>query len=65
MNTEHKPQADIREQRSAWFKERLKPGMTKDEVFRLNEEALRQFPVTTEERRQKFEDLKAIPEFVL
>jgi len=51
--------------RSAWFKERVKPGMTLDEAIRLNDEALRLFPVTKEERRQKMEDLMAIPEFVL
>lgn len=63
MKTEHNP--DIRQQHSAWFKERVRPGMTKDEIFRLNDEALRLFPVTEEERRQKFKDLKAMPEFVL
>jgi hypothetical protein len=56
---------DIRQQRSAWFKERAKPGITLDEVIRLNEEALRLFPVTKEERRLKMEDLMAMPEFVL
>lgn len=39
--------------------------MTLTEVFRLNEEALRLFPVTEEERQLKFESLKAMPEFVL
>jgi hypothetical protein len=39
--------------------------MTFDGVIRLNEEALRLFPVTKEERRQKTEDLMAMPEFVL
>ena len=56
---------DIKQQRSAGFKERARPGMTTDEAIRLNDEALRLFPVSREERRQKTEDLKAMPEFVL
>jgi hypothetical protein len=65
MKEQSAPPIDIRQQRSAWFKERVKPGMTFDEAIRLNEEALSLFPVTEEERRQKFEDLRALPEFVL
>jgi hypothetical protein len=65
MNEQPLLPTDIRQQRSAWFKERTRPGMTFEEVIRLNEEALRLFPVTEEERRQRFEDLRAIPEFVL
>jgi hypothetical protein len=65
MKGQSAPPIDIRQQPSAWFKERVKPGMTFDEVIRLNGEALRLFPVTKEERLQKFEDLKAMPEFVL
>jgi hypothetical protein len=62
---QYPPPLQIREQRSAWFKERAKPGMTVDEALRLNDEALRLFPRTKEERRQKLEDLMAMPEFVL
>jgi hypothetical protein len=65
METEHNPSTEIRQKRSAWFNQRLKPDMTFEEIIRLNEEALRSFPVTKEERQQKFEDLMAIPEFVL
>ena len=65
MKEQSTPPTDIRQQRSAWLKERVKPGMTTDEAMRLNGEALRLFPPTEEERRQKFEDLRAIPEFVL
>lgn len=39
--------------------------MTFEEVIRLNDEALSLFPVIEEERRQKTEDLMAMPEFVL
>jgi len=62
---EKTPRTEFRHQRSAWFKERAKPGMTVDEVIRLNDEALRLFPPSKEERRQKMEDLMAMPEFVL
>jgi hypothetical protein len=65
VKKQYSPPTEIRKQRSAWFKERVKPGMTFDGVIRLNEEALRLFPVTKEERRQKTEDLMAMPEFVL
>lgn len=62
---EKTPQTDIRQQRSAWFKEHVKAGMGTQEIIRLNEEALLLFPQTEEERRQKTERLMAMPEFVL
>jgi hypothetical protein len=65
MKEQSTPPTDIRQQRSAWFKERVKAGMTTEEVFRLNDEAIHLFPPTKEERQEKFERLKAIPEFVL
>jgi hypothetical protein len=65
MKEQSTPPIDIRQQRSVWFNERVKPGMTFDEVIRLNGEALRLFPASKEERRQKTEDLMAISEFVL
>lgn len=65
MKKESTPPDDIRQQRSAWFSKHVTPGMTFDEAIRLNEEALRLFPVTKEERQQKTEDLMAMPEFVL
>jgi hypothetical protein len=39
--------------------------MKVDEVLPLNEEVLRLFPHTKEERLQKLEDLRAMPECVL
>ena len=65
MNTEFVPPTEIEKQRNQWFKQRAKPGMTMDEFIRLNNEALRLFPRTEEERRQKMEHLMAMPEFVL
>jgi len=59
------PPTEIEKARSAWFAERANPGMTFDTVIRLNDEALRLFPRTEEERRLKIENLMAMPEFVL
>jgi len=56
---------EIEMQREAWFEEGLKPGMTVDEVFRLNFEAVRLFPPTERERRRKTACLMSLPEFVL
>jgi hypothetical protein len=65
MKTEFVPPTKIQKQRNTWFKQRAKPGMTMDEFFRLNDEALHLFPRTEEERRRKTERLVAMPEFVL
>jgi hypothetical protein len=65
MKTEFVPPTEIERQRSAWFKQRAKPGMTTDEFIKLNDEALHLFPRTDEERREKTESLMAMPEFVL
>ena len=65
MKMEYIPPTEIGRQRSAWFKEHIGPGMTFTEIVRLNDEALHLFPPTEEERRQKTEDLMAMPEFVL
>ena len=65
MRTEYVPPLEIQRQRSAWFKQRVKPGMTFAEAIQLNDEALHHFPVTEEERRLKTESLKDMPEFVL
>jgi hypothetical protein len=65
MKTEYVPPTEIEKQRSAWFAERARPGMTFDAVIRLNDEALRLFPRTAEERRRKTESLMTMPEFVL
>jgi hypothetical protein len=51
--------------RAAWFKKHAKSGMTFTECVNLNDEALRLFPPTKEERRRKTESLMAMPEFVL
>jgi len=65
MKTEYVPPTEIGRQRHAWFKAHIKPGMTFDEAVRLNDEALRLFPPSQEDRRLKTESLKAMPEFVL
>ena len=65
MKTEYIPPTESERQRHAWFKERVKPDMTLEESFRLNEEALTLFPPTEVERRLKWESKKDIPEFVL
>jgi len=63
MSLEFLPPTEIETQRSAWFAQHPKPGMTLDEYLRLHEEALRQFPRTKEERQRKTESLMALPEF--
>ena len=65
MNLKFLPPTEIEKQRSVWFADRAKPGMTMDDCLRLNDEALRLFPRTEEERRRKTESLMAMPEFVL
>lgn len=51
--------------RHDWVQQHVRPGVTFEEGVRLNDEALRLFPPTDEERRLKMERLKDIPEFVL
>jgi hypothetical protein len=65
MKTEYVPPTEIGRQRQAWFQARVKPNMTFEESIRLNDDAFSLFPRTEEERRQKMEDLMAMPEFVL
>jgi hypothetical protein len=65
MNQEYVPPTGIERQCHALFKEHVKPEMTFGEVIRLNDEALRLYPPTEEERRLKMESLMAMPEFVL
>jgi hypothetical protein len=65
MKTEYVPPTEIGRQRHAWFKQRVKPGMTFAEAVRLNDEALNLFQPTEEERRLKTESLMAMPEFAL
>jgi hypothetical protein len=65
MNLKFLPPTEIEKQRSVWFADHAKPGMTMDDCLRLNDEALRLFPRTEEERRRKTESLMAMPEFVL
>ena len=64
MSLEFLPPTEIQKQRSAWFTEHISPGMTMEDFIRLNNEALRLFPRTDEERRLKTEDLMAMAEFV-
>jgi hypothetical protein len=65
MSTDFLPHTENEKQRSIWFKSHAMPGMKFDEFIQLNDEALRLFPQTEEERQQKTKDLIAIPEFVL
>jgi len=65
MDLEFQPPTEIERKPDAAFAERAKPGMTMDEYIRLNEEIRQLYPVTAEERQQKFERLKASPEFAL
>jgi hypothetical protein len=65
MKWEYIPPTEVGRQRQAWFREHSKPGLTLDEYIRLNDEALRRFPVSAEERRLKTESRMEIPEFVL
>jgi len=65
MTGDHTSPYEITREREAWFKAHLRPGMPVGEVFQLNEEAVRLFPVTKEELRLKWEYLMTIPEFVL
>jgi hypothetical protein len=51
--------------RTAWWVERFKPGMPRDEVFRLIEELVTLFPKTNAEREQKAKDWQGVPEFIL
>jgi hypothetical protein len=51
--------------RAEWFEQHARPGMTFKDACELNEQALRLFPVTLEEREQKWQELKDMPEFVL
>ena len=59
------PQTELQKKRAAWWAEHFKPGMTREDAFRLNEELLGEFPVTPGEREQKWMELKDMPEFVL
>jgi hypothetical protein len=59
------PQTEIEKKRAAWWSERVRPGMTFVEVVRLNEELLKLYPPTNEEREVKRRDLEAMPEFAL
>jgi hypothetical protein len=65
MDLEFLPPTKNELKRTAWFTEHAKPGMTMGEYQCLNGEVLRLFPLTAEERRQKFERWKAMPEFIL
>jgi hypothetical protein len=56
---------EIEKQRAAWWAENYKSGMTTSEAFQLIAQCAMLFPKTPEERKRKFEDLMAMPEFVL
>jgi hypothetical protein len=65
METKYIPKIESERQRIEWFNAHLKPGMNTNEVLALNDQARRLFPVSDEERRDRAEYLKRIPEFVL
>ena len=65
MKPEYVPPTEIGKQRHVCFKAHAKSRMTMDEYLSLNEEALRQFPISEEERQLKSENLMPMPEFVL
>jgi hypothetical protein len=59
-------QTEIEKKRAAWIAEHpFRPGMSLDEVFRLNEEIITLFPMTPEEREQRAREMEGLPEFVL
>lgn len=59
------PQTEIEKKRAAWWAEYAKPGTTFSEAVQLNDELIRLYPPTKEEREQKTRDLEAMPAFVL
>jgi len=59
------PQTEIHQKRAAWWAEHVKRGMSFSEAVQLNDELLKLYPPTKEEREQKTRDLEAMPEFVL
>jgi hypothetical protein len=65
MSIEFLPLTETEKQRNTWFKFHARPGMKFDEFIQLNDEALRLFPQTEEERQQKTKSLIAMPEFAL
>ena len=56
---------EIEKKRDAWWAEHYKPGMSLDEVFKLNEELLGIYPQTKEEIEQDVKGWEGVPEFVL
>jgi hypothetical protein len=59
------PQTEIQKLRAGMWAELYKNGMSLNEAFALNREITKRYPITDEERREKTEYLKRIPEFVL
>jgi hypothetical protein len=59
------PQTEIEKKRATWWAENYKSDMRTGEAFQLIAQCAMMFPKTPEERHQKFEDLMAMPEFVL
>ena len=59
------PQTEIEKKRAAWWTEHVKQGMSFSEFVQLNEERIRLFPLTEEERKQRAKDMEGMVEFVL
>ena len=58
-------QSEIEKKRAVWWAEHHRAGMSRDEVFKQNEELMELYPKPQEERAQKAKALKGVPEFVL
>ena len=59
------PQRENEKKRADWWVEHYKPGMSRDDAFRLIEELINLYPQTKTEREQKAKDWEGVPEFVL
>jgi len=59
------PQTEIEKKRAGCWAEHYKPGMSLNEIFRLNEELISLFPMTQEEREQRANEMEDAVEFVL
>jgi hypothetical protein len=59
------PKTDIEKQRAVWWAEHCKPGMSLEQVWRLNNEVMTLFPMTPEEREEWAHSHDGIPEFAL
>lgn len=59
------PKTEIQKLRAAMWAELYKKDMPLSEVWKIQDQIRKKYPVTEEERRLKTESLKRMPEFVL